>query len=107
MGGAMARWVSDAYNKYQEAIYDQTALFAQPHIDECALASMGKLWEGESFDGSTIYIKSSLEEIVLDSFYFILKYAKSGDPLNDALKANRRVCGEHDAREVLIKVALG
>jgi len=104
-GGEMSHLVSQAINKYQEAIYEKTKLSQQENVDECALASMGKLWNGEDFEGSSEYIKSSKEEIVLDSLYFILKYAKSQKPLELALAANETVCGDKMARKVIIMLA--
>jgi len=105
MGGEVARLVSQAINKYQESTYNKTELFQQENLDECALASMGKLWHGETFEGSQEQIASSQEETVLDSLYFILKYAKSQDPLEEALQANDTVCGDKTARKVLIEQA--
>ncbi|WP_309498179.1 hypothetical protein [Sulfurovum sp.] len=105
IGGEIARLVSQSINKYQEATYEKTELFQQENVDECALASMGKLWHDESFDGSDEQMASSQEETVLDSLYFILKYAKSQDPQEDALKANDTVCGDKVARKKLIEQA--
>lgn len=103
-GGELARLVSQAINKYQEATYERTELYQQENVDECALASMGKLWHDETFDGSKEQMASSQEETVLDSLYFILKYAKSDNPLEEALKANENVCGDKTARKVLIEM---
>ncbi len=102
-GGEIARLVSQADGKFQEATYHKTELSQQPNVDECALASMGKLWHGEHFEGSTEHIDSSLEEIILDSLYFILKYSTSGDPLKAALAANEAVCGDKQARKSILE----
>ncbi|NOR56782.1 MAG: hypothetical protein GQ531_11330 [Sulfurovum sp.] len=104
-GGEVALLVSQAINKYKEATFERTELFQQENVDECALASMGKLWHGENFEGSTEHIDSSKEEIILDALYFILKYAKSQNPLKDALVANEAVCGDKEARKALISQA--
>lgn len=103
-GGEVARLVSQAINKYQEATYERTELYQQENVDECALASMGKLWHDETFDGSKEQMASSQEETILDSLYFILKYAKSDHPLEEALKANESVCGDKTARQALIEM---
>ena len=66
---------------------------------------MGMLWHGESFEGSTEHIDSSQEEIIFDSLYFILKYAKSENSLQSALAANDSVCGDKRARKALIVLA--
>jgi len=104
-GGEVALLVSQAINKYKEASFERTELFQQENVDECALASMGKLWHGENFEGSTEHIDSSKEEIILDALYFILKYAKSEKPLENALAANETVCGDKVARQALISQA--
>lgn len=105
-GGNITALVSQADAKCQEAIYIKTELSQQSNVDECALASMGKLWHGENFEGSKEHIDSSQEEIVLDSIYFILKYAQSKNALEEAIKANESVCGDKEARKVLIELAL-
>lgn len=104
-GGKIAHLVSQADGKYQEATYAATELAQQPNVDECALASMGKLWHGENFEGSTDHIDSSEEEIILDTLYFILKYADEENPLVSALAANEAVCGDKAARKILIERA--
>ena len=106
MGGKIARLVSPAVNKYQEAIYEKTELSQQPNVDECALASMTKLWHGENFEGSTEQMICTEEETFLDSLYFVLKYAKSDNALEDALAANETVCGDKKARKIIIEMAL-
>ncbi len=105
IGGETARLVSSAVNKYQEAIYEKTELSKQPNVDECALASMGKLWHGEHFEGSTAQMECTEEEIFLDALYFVLKYADKQEPLKDALAANETVCGDKEARKRIIKMA--
>ena len=95
----IAALVSQADRKYQEATYNQTELSQQPNVDECALASMGKLWHGENFEGSTEQMQSSDEETILDTLYFILKYAKSENALESALRANDAICGDKAARK--------
>ena len=102
-GGTITHLVSQADGKYQEATYNRTELSQQPNVDECALASMGKLWHGENFEGSTAHIDSSDDEIILDALYFILKYAEADNPLESALKANESVCGDIKARKLLIE----
>lgn len=104
-GGTIAAYVSQAINKYQEAIYEKTELSKQINVDECALASMGKLWHGENFEGLSEQIESSEEETITDALYFILKYARLDRPLEEALKANDNICGDKKRREVLIKKA--
>lgn len=104
-GGTIAHLVSQADGKYQEATYSATQLAQQPNVDECALASMGKLWHGENFEGSTEHIDSSEEEIILDTLYFILKYSGEENPLDAALSANETVCGDIVARKALIERA--
>ena len=104
-GGEIAHLVSQADGKYQEATFRQTELFQQENVDECALASMGKLWHGEDYEGSTEQMEASQQDTILDSLYFILKYANSEDPLDAALKANENVCGDKIARKALIEQA--
>jgi len=97
--------VKQADVKFQEATFKKTALSKQPNVDECALASMDKLWDGEHFEGSTEQIESSKEETILDTLYFILKYAQSENPLQAALEANEAVCGDKRARKAFLKMA--
>jgi len=105
MGGEIARLVSPAVNKYQEAIYEKTELSQQENVDECALASMGKLWHGEDFEGSDAQMACTEEESFLDALYLVLKYAKSENALDDALAANDAVCGDKKARKSIIEMA--
>ena len=104
IGGNIAALVSQADIKYQEATYKKTELSQQPNVDECALASMGKLWHGENFEGSVEYIESSDEEIVLDSLYLILKYANAENALESSLVANESVCGDKTARKAFLEM---
>lgn len=104
-GGDIARLVSQADAKYQEATFTQTELYQQKNVDECALASMGKLWHGEDYEGSTEQMEASQEDTILDSIYFILKYATYDKPLEEALAANENVCGDKIARKALIEQA--
>jgi hypothetical protein len=105
MGGEVARLVSPAINKYQEAIYEKTELSQQPNVDECALASMGKLWHGEDFEGNNDQMSCTEEETFLDSLYLVLKYAKSENALEEALASNDTVCGDKTARRAIIEMA--
>ena len=104
-GGELARLASISIDKYQEATYEITELSKQKNVDECALASMGTLWHGENFEGNNEQMSCTQEETILDAIYFILKYAKSKDPLEEALKANESVCGDKIARKALIEKA--
>jgi len=104
--GEISRLASIAIDKYNEAIYERTELSKQPNIDECALASMGTLWHDEHFDGNSDQMVCSEEETFLDSLYFILKYADSNNPLEEALKANDSVCGDKVSRSEIIKMGL-
>jgi len=104
-GGERARLASISIDKYQEATYKITELSKQENVDECALASMGTLWHGENFEGNNEQMSCTQEETFLDSLYFILKYAKSENPLEEALKANDRVCGDKTARAKAIQLA--
>ena len=103
--GPITNLVSQADGKYQEATSTRTELSQQSNVDECALASMGEIWHGENFEGSTEHIDSSEEEIILDSLYFILKYAEYPNALESALSANDSVCGDKTARKKLIEMA--
>jgi hypothetical protein len=103
--GEVVRLASISIDKYQEATYEITELSKQENVDECALASMGTLWHGENFEGNAEQMSCTLEETFLDSLYFILKYAESKTPLEDALKANDRVCGDKTARAKIIQLA--
>ncbi len=105
MGGEIARLVSPAINKYQEAIYHKTELSQQPNVDECALASMGKLWHGEHFEGNSDQMACTEEETFLDALYLVLKYAKAENPLEEALASNDAICGDKIARQKIIEMA--
>lgn len=105
MGGAVTPLVSQSINKYQEAIYSKTELSQQENVDECALASMGKLWHGESYDGSQEEVESSDEDVFLDSIYLILKYAQAENPLKEALQINDTICGDKTTRARAIRIA--
>lgn len=104
-GGEITRLASISIDKYQEATYEITELSKQEKVDECALASMGTLWHGENFEGNNDQMSCTEEETFLDSLYFILKYAKSENALEEALKANDNVCGDKIARKILIEKA--
>jgi len=103
-GGDAANLVKQADTKYQEAIFLKTELSKQPNVDECALASMDKLWDGEHFEGSSEQIPSSKEETILDTLYFILKYAESQNALETVLAANDAVCGDKSARKAFLEM---
>lgn len=103
--GEMVRLISAAINKYQEAIYVKTELFQQANVDECALASMGKLWHGETFEGSSEQMTCTEEEVFLDSLYLALKYAKSQNSLEEVLVVNELLCGDKKARRAILKMA--
>lgn len=102
----ITRLVSSAISKYQEATYIKNELSHQPNVDECALASMGKLWHGENFEGNSEQMVCTLEETFLDVLYLALKYAKSDMPLHNALKINEGICGDKVTRERWLKKAL-
>ncbi len=104
-GDNAANLVKQADRKFQEATFNKTELSQQPNVDECALASMDKLWHGEHFNGSTEQMQSSKEETILDSLYFILKYANAEDALEASLAANDAVCGDKMARKVFLEMA--
>ena len=104
-GGSAANLVKQADRKFQEATFHKTELSQQPNVDECALASMDKLWHGEHFHGSTEQMQSSEEETILDTLYFILKYAKSENALEASLAANDIVCGDKRARKAFLEMA--
>ena len=105
IGGTVTPLVLQAINKYQEATYDMTKLSQQVNVDECALASMDSLWNGEHYNGSQEDVESSDEDAFLDSLYFILKYAKTENPLEEALQANDVICGDKTARAKVIRMA--
>ena len=104
-GGSVANLVKQADTKFQEATFKKTELSKQPNVDECALASMDKLWDGEHFEGSTEQMPSSKEETILDTLYFILKYAESENALESVLAANDAVCGDKRARKAFLEMA--
>ncbi len=108
MGGAITPLVSQAINKYQEAIHVNTELSKQERVDEYALASMGKLWHGEDFEESAEEMTCTTEEIFVDSLYFILKYVKKEEEnaLEEALKANDKVSGDKTSRAKIIRMVL-
>jgi len=103
-GGSIANLVKQADIKFQEAMFHKTELSKQPNVDECALASMDKLWDGEHFEGSTEQIPSSKEETILDTLYFILKYAESENALESVLAANDAVCGDKKTRKEFLEM---
>jgi len=105
IGGRVTPLVLQALNKYQEATYSMTKLSQQENVDECALASMDSLWNGEHYNGSQEEVESSDEDVFLDSIYFILKYAQTENPLEEALQANDKICGAKTARAKVIRMA--
>jgi len=105
IGGEITRLVSPVISKYQESTFMKTELAQQPNVDECALASMGKLWHGENFEGNSEQMGCTEEETFLDSLYFVLKYAKFENALEAALAANDTVCGDKTARRAIIELA--
>ena len=104
-GEGIANLVKQADTKFQEATFEKTELSKQPNVDECALASMDKLWDGEHFEGSSEQMPSSQEETILDTLYFILKYAESENALESVLAANDAVCGDKRARKAFLEMA--
>jgi len=103
-GEGIANLVKQADTKFQEATFEKTELSKQPNVDECALASMDKLWDGEHFEGSSEQIPSLQEETILDTLYFILKYADTKNILETVLAANDAVCGDKRARKKLLEM---
>ena len=103
IGGTVTPLVLQSINKYQEATHDMTELSQQKNVDECALASMDSLWNGEHYNGSQEEVESSDEDVFLDSIYFILKYATTENPLEEALQANDVICGDKTARAKIIR----
>jgi len=103
-GEGIANLVKQADTKFQEATFEKTELSKQPNVDECALASMDKLWDGEHFEGSSEQIPSSQEETILDTLYFILKYADAKNTLETVLAANDTVCGDKKARKEFLEM---
>ena len=95
--------VTQATNKYQEATNIKMSLSQQENVDELAIASMGKLWHGEVFD---MEASITLEDILAQSVYFILKYTKEENALESALRANEKTAGDKEAREVAIRMIL-
>ena len=108
MGGRYALLASQAIGKYQEATHPKTELSKEERVDEYALASMGELWHGENFNGSTQDMDCSKEEVFTDSIYFLLKYTEEyGDnALPKILEASQNVCGDKAAREATIRFIL-
>lgn len=108
MGGKYAVLASQAVSKYQEATHPRMELSKEQRVDEYALASMGELWHGENFDGSTQQMTSVVDEVFTDAIYFILKYVEQygDDALEKALAASKNVCGDKVAREAMIYLVL-
>lgn len=104
-GNGAANLVKQADTKFQEATFHKTQLSQQPNVDECALASMDKLWDGEHFEGSSEQMPSSKEETILDTLYFILKYAEFQNALEAVLAANDAVCGDKSTRKAFLELA--
>jgi uncharacterized protein YdaT len=95
--------VSQATSKYQEATNEKMKLFHEENVDELAIATMDKLWHDEVYDTEA---QITLEDILAQSVYFILKYAKEENALEAALRANEKTAGNSEAREVGIKMVL-
>ena len=95
--------VSQATSKYQEATNEKMKLSHQENVDELAIATMDKLWHDEVYDTEA---PVTLEDILAQSVYFILKYAKEENALEAALRANEKTVGNSEAREVGIKMVL-
>jgi len=103
IGGSIPPIVSQANYKYQEASNSKMELSHQENVDEFAMASMGKLWHGEIFDSEK---QVTLEDILAQSIYLILKYSKNENPLQAALEANNKTSGAQEAREMAIQMIL-
>ena len=95
--------VSQATSKYQEATNEKMKLSHQENVDELAIATMDKLWHDEEYDTEA---PVTLEDILAQSVYFILKYAKEENALESALRANEKTVGNSEVREVGIKMVL-
>lgn len=104
VGGSIPSIVSQAACKYQEATNVKMDLSHEESVDELAMASMGKLWHGETFDPQKPIM---LEDILVQSVYLVLKYAESENPLEAALEANKNIAGAQEAREAAIQMVLG
>jgi type II secretory pathway component PulF len=93
-----------AANKYQEATNPKMPLSQEEDADALAFATMGHLWHGESYEETE---EQTLEELLAQSLYLILKYGKEEGGLKAVLSANAHAPGDREVREAAIKMALG
>jgi type II secretory pathway component PulF len=93
-----------AANKYQEATNPKMPLSQEEDADALAFATMGHLWHGESYEETE---EQTLEELLAQSLYLILKYGKDEGGIKAVLSANAHAPGDREAREAAIKMALG
>lgn len=103
IGGNIPSIVSQATYKYQEATNTKMELSHEKNVDEFAMASMGKLWHKETFDSQK---PVTLEDILAQSVYLILKYSQNKNALEEALKANKQIAGAQEARAMAIEMIL-
>jgi len=93
-----------AANKYQEATNPKMPLSQEEDADALAFATMGHLWHGESYEETE---EQTLEELLAQLIYLILKYGKEEEGLKAVLSANAHTPGDRETREAAIKMALG
>lgn len=103
-GGFIPSVAMKAANKYQEATNPKMPLSQEEDADALAFATMGHLWHGESYEETA---EQTLEDLLAQSLYLILKYGKEEGGIKAVLSANAHAPGDREAREAAIKMALG
>jgi len=103
VGGFIPSIAMQAANKYQEATNPQMPLSQQENVDALAFASMGRLWNNDTYDEG---VESTLEDLLAQSIYLILKYGEEEEGIKAILAANNEAPGDKEARETTIKMAL-
>lgn len=106
VGGLIPAKVSQAMNKFQEAIHPQSHLSQEENRDALALLSMGVLWDNTYFKPIAMDPGTDLENTLAEAIYFIMIYGREENGLEKALEANQRNGGDVQARAKVIQRVL-
>ena len=96
-----------AINKFKEVENKESNLYKEEFCDDLAITSMAKLWDVGKSEPIRVGKASPTEGTLPGSVYFILKYYKKEDGLNQALIANTMVGGDNASRSIAIGMVLG
>lgn len=106
VGGLIPAKVSQAMNKFQEAIHPQSHLSQEENRDALALLSMGVLWDNRYFNPIPMNPDTASENTLAETIYFIMVYGREENGLEKALSANSKLIGDVNTRAKALRRVL-